>query len=274
MSLADDAHPFDHATRVSSDESRWIGSTSPDYWAFVGPFGGITAATMLRGIMQHADRLGDPLAVTVNYCAPVAEGSFDLDIRCLKSNRSTQHWSVEMLQNGTCVAFATAVFAARRPSWSHQPVAMPDAPAFDDVKRMPRSTLNMTWAKQYDFRFIQGGPVLGVRPADDPASAYSKMWIGDHRPRPVDFVSLLSISDAFFGRVFLARGEIVPFGTVSLTTYFHVDAAELTALQATHVLAVADAKVFHKSFGDQAGELWSPTGRLLATTQQIAYFKA
>jgi acyl-CoA thioesterase len=40
------------------------------------------------------------------------------------------------------------------------------------------------------------------------------------------------------------------------------------------VLAVADAKIFHKSYGDQTGELWSPSGRLLATTHQIAYFKA
>ena len=35
-----------------------------------------------------------------------------------------------------------------------------------------------------------------------------------------------------------------------------------------------DAKIFHKSYGDQNGELWSPGGRLLATTTQIAYFKA
>jgi hypothetical protein len=40
------------------------------------------------------------------------------------------------------------------------------------------------------------------------------------------------------------------------------------------VLAVADAKIFHKSYGDQNGELWSPNGRLLATTTQITYFKA
>jgi acyl-CoA thioesterase len=28
------------------------------------------------------------------------------------------------------------------------------------------------------------------------------------------------------------------------------------------------------SYGDQNGELWSPSGRLLATTTQIGYFKA
>ena len=54
--------------------------------------------------------------------------------------------------------------------------------------------------------------------------------------------------------------RLVPFGTVSLTTYFHVDAEELAAEDITRVLAVADAKIFHKSYGDQNGELWSPNG--------------
>ena len=87
-------------------------------------------------------------------------------------------------------------------------------------------------------------------------------------------LSLMSMSDAFFGRVFLARRELMPFGTVSITTYFHTASEELAAEDISRVLAVADAKIFHKSYGDQSGELWSPNGRLLATTTQIAYFKA
>jgi Thioesterase-like superfamily len=82
------------------------------------------------------------------------------------------------------------------------------------------------------------------------------------------------MSDAFFGRIFHVRSEVVPFGTVSLTTYFHTDLESLAAEDITRVLAVADAKIFHRSYGDQNGELWSPGGRLLATTTQIAYFKA
>src|SRR3979409_470077 len=97
---------------------------------------------------------------------------------------------------------------------------------------------------------------------------------GATKPRPIDVLSLMSMSDAFFGRIFHVRNEFVPFGTVSLTTYFHADADDLAAENISHVLALADAKIFHKRFGDQAGELWSPNGRLLATTTQIAYFKA
>ena len=93
-------------------------------------------------------------------------------------------------------------------------------------------------------------------------------------PRKIDALSLLSMSDAFFARIFHVRGAVVPIGTVSLTTYFHADADDLAGKDITHVLGVADAKIFHKSYGDQNGELWSPSGRLLATTTQMTYFKA
>ncbi len=268
-------HVFDKATRVSAGDSQWRGHTSEDYWAFIGPFGGITAATMLRAITEHSQREGDPLALTVNYCAPIAAGPFDLDVRLIKANRSTQHWSVELTQqDGETAAFATAVFAVRRPSWSHRPVARPEATSFEDTKRYPKSGLKMTWVRQYDFRFVEGQPLFGAGASGELASPFSKLWIGDTKPRRLDALSLASMSDAFFARIFHVRNELLPFGTVSLTTYFHVDADDLIAEDASNVLAVSDASVFHKSYSDQTGALWSPSGKLLVTTQQIAYFKA
>jgi len=67
-------HLFDDATRVTAGDSRWQGRTSDDYWAFVGPFGGATAATILRALIDHPQRAGDPLALTVNFCALIAQG--------------------------------------------------------------------------------------------------------------------------------------------------------------------------------------------------------
>src|SRR5580698_7885989 len=221
-------HVFDDATRVTAGDSCWQGQTSEDYWAFVGPFGGVTAATMLRALIEHPQRSGDPLSLTVNFCAPVAQGAFDLDIRLVKANRSTQHWSIEMTQGGGEVAtLATAVFAERRPSWSHQPASFPQATAFEET--LPYAKVAAPWVKQYDFRFVEGEPKVGAAPATAPASYYSKLWIGDRVPRKIDALSLTAVSDAFFARIFHARRELVPFGTVSLTTYFHTDASELAA---------------------------------------------
>jgi acyl-CoA thioesterase len=265
-------HLFDDATRVVAGDSRWQGRTSPDYFAFVGPFGGCTAATVLRALIEHPQRAGDPLALTVNYCAPIAEGDFDLDVRLVKANRSSQHWSVELSQGGGDVAtLATAVFAERRPSWSHQSAEMPAAKPFETIPAYTR--VAAPWIKQYDFRFIEGEPNFATG-NQEVTSAYSKLWIGDRVPRKIDMLSLVSMSDAFFARVFHARRELVPFGTVTLTTYFHVRSEDLVAEDITYVLACADAKIFNRSYQDQTGELWSPSGKLIATTTQMGYFKA
>jgi acyl-CoA thioesterase len=152
-------HLFDDATRVTAGDSR--GRTSEDYWAFVGPFGGATAATILRALIDHPQRSGDPLSVTVNFCAPIAQGGFDLDVRLVKANKSTQHWSVELTQGGTEVAtLATAVFAERRPSWSHQQAEFPQAPPFEQIPSYPK--VAASWVKQYDSALsgaIRSSPV-------------------------------------------------------------------------------------------------------------------
>ena len=92
-------HAFDEAIRLEpAGDGRFKGHTSKKYWNFVGPFGGITAATALNGILLRADRQGDPLALTVNYMAPIKEGAFVVDTKLMRSNRSTQHWSVQVGQ--------------------------------------------------------------------------------------------------------------------------------------------------------------------------------
>lgn len=172
--------------------------------------------------------------------------------------------------SGEVSTLATVVLAERRPSWSHQQATYPGVGALEGT--LPYPLVAAPWVKQYDFRFVEGEPKRGG--SAGPIETFSKLWIGDRVPRKIDALSLLSMSDAFFARIFHAKRELVPFGTVSLTTYFHADAADLAAEDTTRVLGVADAKIFHKSYGDQNGELWAPSGRLLATTTQIAYFKA
>src|SRR5260370_24465638 len=120
------SHLFDDATRVSAGDSRWQGRTSEDYWAFVGPFGGATAATILRALIDHPQRSGDPLSLTVNYCAPIAAGAFDLHVPLVKAHPPTHHLGAEMTQGGSHLAPpATPGFAQRRPSWSRPPAPLP-----------------------------------------------------------------------------------------------------------------------------------------------------
>jgi acyl-CoA thioesterase len=269
-------HPLDHATALdgAGGDAVRTARTSDAYWTFISPFGGASGATALRAVLEHPDRAGDPLALTVNFCAPIEKGEIAVRTRCVRANRSSQHWQVEFTQGeGTePVLTASVVTAMRRETWSHAVATPPALPPWDSLPSFPNRK-SLSWVAQYEFRFAEGAMALSDATPEPPRSPRSVLWLRDAEPRPLDFVSLAAMSDAFFGRIFQVIGRLPPFGTVSMTTYFHADADELAAHGSEPLAAVADARVFHRSFCDQSAELYGAGGQLLATATQVAYFR-
>jgi acyl-CoA thioesterase len=267
-----ECHPLDEATRLDPGPGgRLTGRTSPAYWNMTSPFGGVTAGLLMRAVLDHPERKGTPVSQTVNYCAPIAEGAFTVDVRVVRSGRSVQHFYVEIGQNGTVTTNATIICAARSQSWRHQPAAMPRVPPADALPAGPAAG-PVAFIGRYDFRFLEGEPRFGP-PLPEPRSPRSLFWIADRPARPLDFVSLAAFCDIFFPRVFQVRGYPVPAGTVSMTSYFHASEAELAVQADRPLLARADALRFGDQFCDQFGELWSDGGTLLASTSQIGWFR-
>ncbi len=266
-------HPLDQAIALTPlAEHRFAGQTSPAYANMVGPFGGTTCAVMLQAALLHPQRLGDPIALTVNFAAPVADGAFEIDARPVRTNRSTQHWVVQLLQDGAVAATATAVFAQRRTTWSAAEAAAPaDMPP---ASSLPRASLQgrPPWVRQFDMRFAEGGMPEPFDGLEQP-HARSRLWVRDEPPRPLDFAALASLCDSFFPRVFIRRRKLAPIGTVSLTTYFHADAAQLAAQGERHLLATARALAYRNGYFDQSAEVWADGGDLLASTHQMVYYR-
>jgi hypothetical protein len=122
----------------------------------VGPFGGITAAQLLQAAMLDPRRLGEPLALTVNYGAAVADGPFDIVAVPARTNRSTQHWTLELRQGGQVCTTASAVFAVRRATWSAPELAMPSVPPAAQVAARDPRPARWPGRKRYEFRFVEG----------------------------------------------------------------------------------------------------------------------
>lgn len=266
-------HPFDAAVELSPELGApgvFLGHTSPAYANMVGPFGGITAATLLRAVLRHPERLGDPLSLTVNFAGPIADGAFEIAARPTRTNRSTQHWHIELTQDGVVTTTATAVFGVRRDTWASTEIEAPTAPPVGDVAVQGFPDF-IAWARNYEMRFVAGeipAPEAGAQP-----DSTTTMWVRDNPPRPLDFPALTSLCDVFYPRAFLRLGRYLPAGTVSLTVYFHADATLLAAQADDAVLATARAQRFGKGYFDQSGEIWGRDGALLATTHQLVYFK-
>jgi acyl-CoA thioesterase len=274
-------HLFDEAIALAPlGGDLFTGATHPAWANMVGPFGGISAATALNAVLQHPQLLGEPVALTVNFCAGLTEAPFTVQARPVRTNRSTQHWVIELTQPDAdgqvqTALTATAMTALRRDSWDANDMPMPQVTPAVQVPIFRRE--GVTWLKRYEMR-----PIAGLIPhrwegqaaTDDPVTAsLSQLWMRDNPPRPLDYASLTAMADIFFPRIWLRRATMVPVGTVSMTVYFHADAEHLAQTGEGYLLGQARAQAFYKGFFDQTAQLWSEAGVLLCTTHQTVYYK-
>ncbi len=270
-------HPLDTATTLRAiAPGRLTGTTSDAYWNFAGPFGGYTAALLMRAVMDDPRRLGPPVAQTINYCGAMTKGAFEIVVTLARSGKATQHWSLELHQDGAVAATGSIICANRRETFAHVVATRPTAPPPVDVPRLTPDG-RLPWLSSYDFRFVEGGPgrVFGndAPTADGLGPSRTMLWLKDAPDRPLDFVSLSALCDCFILRLVQMRGTMVPMSTVSMTSYFHAMPGELSSQGTAHLLGIADAKRFAANFHDQSMELWASDGTLLASGVQTVWYK-
>ena len=124
----------------------------------------------------------------------------------------------------------------------------------------------------YDDRYAWR--IENLRPLIQPIPARGRQGLWNWEPpRPLDFASLTALCDVFFPRIWLRRARQTPLGTVSLSVYFHVDAAGLSRAADGYLFAQARGQGFGGGYFDHGGQLWSAAGDLLATTHQVMYYK-
>lgn len=277
-------HPLDLFTALNPDPQNpdvFHGQTTPAYWNMVGPFGGVVAAIAMRSVLMHPQLLGEPISITANFAAAMSQGAFTVLTRPVRTNRSTQHWIIEIHQTNDAkesqlVLSATVVTAARRSTWGVNDLPMPQVPPADSLKRADR-TAPIAWIERYDMRPIVGGfPEIFDNSINDLPSdqaSLTQIWVRDEPARVLDFISLTALADVFFPRIWLRRLTPVPIGTVSMTVYFHASAAGLAQVGSDLIIGQARGQVFVDGFFDHSGALWSAQGHTLATTHQIVYYK-
>lgn len=246
------------------------GAPHAGYANMVGPYGGVTAAQMLQAVWLQSDRLGEPLSLTVNFCAAVADAPFTIHAEAVVTNRSTQHWMVVMRQSDKVVSTATVVCAVRRPTWADDEVRAPDVPA---PEQTPVSLweIGRAFVDRYEWRVIEGGPAAQLGQTSD--HSRTSLWLRDAPARAIDYASLTSMADGFFPRIYLRRGVPGVAGTMSMTVHFHASAQDLAEQGSDYVLARAQGQAFRNGYFDHHAHLWGRHGKLLATTSQVVYFK-
>ena len=246
---------------------EWTGRADPRRVSTTGMFGGWTSALLLKAVLNDALDAGSPVALSVHFVnAVIPASAFTVRTRPLGGSRALSTWQAELLpqEAQNPAAIATVVLAKRRESFGFTDAVMPEAPPPD---ALPTFHPPGTFGERSLVRPVHGFPIF------DRADARSVFWVRETSGRPIDAVQLAYLVDNYPPRSWSRRTEPGPYSTITLSAYFHATDAELAALGDDDVLIDVSSSRAESSTVAAHGRLWSRGGVLLATTEQLGWFR-
>lgn len=260
--------PLDNSLALkAAGEGLWHATADVAREATTGMFGGWTAALLANAALDDPRASGSLSAITVNYINRVPPGSaLTLRSALLGAGRSLSHWRCELWVDGVdgLAAVAHIVLSNRRESDRFVELTMPDVapPATFPVFHPPGTfgaTMNIHTA-------------LGAEPFNQPTTR-SIAWLRESGDRPVDALLLVYVSDVGWPRCWALGASPRPSSTITLSTYIHATAEEIAACGNDHILSdMVATRIEHSTVGSRAN-LWNGHGTLLATTEQLCWFR-
>lgn len=237
------------------------------YEANTGMFGGWTAALLLKAVLEDTAAQGSPSALTVNFIGRVVPGERLLvRPRKLGNSRSLAHWRADLHRSDgdELIASASVVLALRRDSESAIDFSMPAVPPPEDVSS---SNPPGAFGQRTETRAVYGIPPFNR------TDMRSITWVRENSGRHVDAIQLAYLSDVYAPRVFHISARPRPSSTLVMSTYFLASSAELLDVGDDYVLSEAEGTRIEQSLAGSRSRLWSRQGTLLATTEQLCWFK-
>lgn len=262
MSLLQDSLAID-----SSAPHRITARADPNYEANTGMFGGWTSALLLKAVLDHPDASGSASTMTVNFIERIVPGeTIILAATRLGGGRSLAHWrcDVRREQDSALLATATVVLANRRETDQAIDAVIPDAPPPDDL---PLSHPPGPFGRQVETRVIHGAPPFN-RP-----DMRSLSWTREASGRAVDAVQLAFLADVYAPRVFHISAAPRPSSTVTLAITYLAGTDELAAVGDDYVLSEVEGTRIEQAQAGSRLKLWSSRGTLLATSEQLCWFR-
>ena len=259
---------FDESLALAAaGPQEWTARADPRRVANTGMYGGWTAALLLKAVLADALDAGSPVSLSVHFLSPVLAGSaLTLRTRPLGASRALSTWQAELLVEGGSgpAAVATVVLAKRRETLGFTDAVMPEAPP---PGTLPQFHPPGSFGERSLARPVAGFPIFNR------ADAKSVFWVRETSGRSLDAIQLAYLADNFPPRTWSRRSEPGPYSTITLSVYFHATDAELAALGDDDVLLDVESSRAESSTAAAHARLWSRGGVLLATTEQLGWFR-
>jgi acyl-CoA thioesterase len=258
---------FDADTALEdTGPGRWRASV-PEHW-FVGrgPNGGFLAAVAARAVEAAAGR---PLrSLALHFAAAPAAGPIDVAVSLEREGRTYTVASIRLEQDGAPAALALATLGELPDAgaeWDAAPA--PAATPLAETEPIPPEQANVpAFMRNYDMRWAD----LKSPGSDGSGAPGSGGWIRTREPRLLDAPVVAAMTDAWAPAAFVALGRFVAAPTLDLTIHVRrplppagMDAGDYVLCRFTSRLAVGGV-------WEEDGELWTPDGRLIAQSRQLA----
>jgi acyl-CoA thioesterase len=257
---------LDQALAVRPDGAdRWVAYADPDHESISAMFGGWTAAVVLSAVVRASGGTASPIAMTVNFIAPITPGNdVAVSVHHLGGGRSIGHWraDVRMVGSDIVLAYAMVVLANRRATDSHNQFTMPEVP---DPEMLEEIQAPGPQGRQTQIRSISGEFAAG--------DTTGLLWVRDTSGRTLDHVQLAYLADQYAPRSFFWGAGPRPSATITMSVYFHARDEELAAVGDDYILNEATGTRGDQSTSGQQARLWSRQGALLATTEQLCWYR-
>jgi acyl-CoA thioesterase len=266
MGLTENAH----LTRTG--ENTYAARTDDAYWNLIGPFGGWIAGVLIRAVLEDPRHIGDPLSISVNFAGSMEAGPFAVRVREFRHNRSTTFWSSEIVQEQAGVemlcAFATIVTARRRETPEFVDVTAPVVAAPEELVSFSPVGSTLKFLERLEMRYVTN-PFSAENP-DGARISWTRIRDGG----PLDFEALTALCDSGLPHIFSRLKKRVPISSVTMNVFFHTTREALALVGDDFVLSVAQMRIATRGFFDATTTMWTRSGTLLATTEQVIYFMA
>ena len=256
----------EEAIRLRPDsDRRWLAHADRDHESITGMFGGWTSAVVITAVTTSSDTAAIPVSITINFVGSIPAGTdVAVDVERIGGGRSIQHWRAEGRKVDDVAVLATAlvVLAERRATDPHIELTMPEVP---DPATLEQIYAPEPQGLQTEIRYVSGDYASG--------RTAGSHWLRDAAGRPLDHAHLAYLADQYAPRSFYWGVGLRPSATITMSVYFHATAEEISAVGTDHILNEAVGTRGETSTSGQQARLWSRDGTLLATTEQLCWYR-
>jgi acyl-coenzyme A thioesterase PaaI-like protein len=261
--------PFDQASAVEPlGDGRYAARLDPAWNGPVGYSGGVIAAVLLRAAQAELGRADlPPRVLTIHYVAAAAPGPVQVTVTALRLGGRSAVLQAQLHQNERLTATAMLTCSVTRPQELTVELNAP-APTVPPVGEITELMAEGFVKAPPMLRRLRmwpcfGGPILGGA-----GQAVTGGWVAlrdDPPDQPIHAPRLAALTDLWWPALFSATRELIGVPTLALTIHLRSSAPVIGPILARYeTTTVAEGHL------DEAAQLWSADGRLLAESHQLA----